>query len=96
MLVRQHQAVAFGARIANRHGVHVREPRQHATVKQRQRHAMLTAIPQQTGGDANVLGKAFGADVQVPPESCHVQDLDIRPESLPRRWRRRPSAVGSR
>ena len=60
------------SRIGN--AVDVREPGEHAAVEQRQRRAVLAAVPQQTGRGADVLGKAFRPDVQVP----HVSGCDER------------------
>ncbi len=40
----------FGGRIADRHAMNVREPRQQAAVQQRQRRAVIAAIPQRPRG----------------------------------------------
>ena len=56
-------AIALGARIADRDLVRVDEPRQRAAIEQRERGAAFAGEPQLAHGRADVGGQALGADV---------------------------------
>ena len=62
---REREAIALGARIADRHFVHVREARQQAAIQQGERGALLAAIPQLARGGADVGRQALGTDVEI-------------------------------
>ena len=59
------QTVAFGRRIADRHAVDVRQARQQSAIEQRQRGAVLAAIPQRARRGADVGRQALRPDVEI-------------------------------
>ena len=70
---REREAIAFGARIANRHLMHVRKPRQQAAIEQGERRTMFAALPQIERSGADVVWQALRTNVEIANVRRHDQ-----------------------